>query len=149
MQMVREGRTDLRTDPQAQRLADSLPETVPQTLADRAPILQQADKVAGKVARDADAADVAAAIVAENMKTLDEALDTYRASLDGLIGAEKNGEVILPNGQKLNLDRDKIWVPQEDGTGGRELTVRQLLEENKMDEYEIEAVGTCSLRKTS
>lgn len=148
--MMREGRKDYRADPQAQRIADSLPESIPQTLADRAPILRQADKVSGKVARDADAGDVAQAIVAENMKVLDEALDVYRASLDGLIGAEKNGEIEI-NGQayKLNLDRDKLFVPNEDGTGGREVTVRQLLEENKMDEYEIEAVGTCSLRKTS
>ena len=116
---------------------------------DRAPILRQADKVSGKVAKDADAGDIAQATVAENMKVLDEALDVYRASLDGLIGAEKNGEVTLANGQKLNLDRDKLFVPNEEGTGGREVTVRQLLEENKMDEYEIEAVGTCSLRKTS
>ncbi len=149
LQMMREGRTDYRPDPQAQRVANDLPEVVPMTLADRAPILQEAHKVAGRVARDADAADVAAAIVAENMKTIDDALDNYRASLDGLIGAEKNGEITLANGQKLNLDRDKIFVPNEEGTGGREISVRQLLEQNKMDEYELEAVGTCSLRKTS
>lgn len=148
--MMREGRTDYRVDPQAQRVADSLPEAIPQTLADRAPILRQADKVSGKVPRDADAGDIARAIVAENAKVLDEALDVYRASLDGLIGAEKKGEIEI-SGQtyKLNLDKDKLFVPNEDGTGGREITVRQLLEENKMDEYEIEAVGTCSLRKTS
>lgn len=147
--MMREGRADFRPDPSTQRVLDNLAETVPQTLADRAPILQQADKVAGKVARDADAGDIAQAIVADNLKVLDEALETYRSSLDGLIGAEKDGEVILANGQKLNLDRDRLFVPNEDGTGAREVSVRQLLEENKMDEYEIEAVGTCSLRKTS
>lgn len=148
--MLREGRTDYRADPQAERIVAGVEQTVAQTLADRAPILRQADKVSGKVARDADAGDVAQAIVAENIKVLDEALDVYRASLDGLIGAEKNGEIEI-NGQtyKLNLDKDKLFVPNEDGTGGREVTVRQLLEENKMDEYEIEAVGTCSLRKTS
>lgn len=149
MQMMREGRTDLRTDPQAERIVAGAEQAVAETLMDRAPILRQADKVSGKVAKDADAGDIAQAIVAENMKVLDEALDVYRASLDGLIGAEKNGEVTLANGQKLNLDRDKLFVPNEEGTGGREVTVRQLLEENKMDEYEIEAVGTCSLRKTS
>ena len=146
MQMMREGRTDLRADPQAQRIADSLPETVPQTLADRAPILQQADRVSGKVAKDADAGDIAQAIVAENLKVLDDALTTYRASLDGLIGTEKNGEITLANGQKLNLDRDRLFVPNDEGTGAREVSVRQLLEENKMDEYELEAVTTCSLR---
>lgn len=145
--MLREGRTDYRADPQTQALADALPEAVPLTLADRAPILQQADKVAGKVARDADAADVAQAIVAENVKELDRALEVYRASLDGLIGSEKNGEITINGASyKLNLDKDKLFIPNEDGTGGREVSVRELLEQNKMDEYEIEAVSSCSLR---
>lgn len=149
MDMMREGRTDLRADPQAERIAAGAEQAVAETLMDRAPILRQADKVSGKIAKDADAGDVAQAIVAENLKVLDEALETYRASLDGLIGTEKNGEITLTNGQKLNLDRDKIFVPNEEGTGARQMTVRELLEENKMDEYELEAVGTCSLRKTS
>lgn len=146
MDMMREGRTDLRADPQAERIVAGAEQAVAETLMDRAPILRQADKVAGKVAKDADAGDVAQAIVAENLKVLDEALDVYRASLDGLIGTEKNGEITLANGQKLNLDRDKIFVPNEEGTGARQMTVRELLEENKMDEYELEAVSSCSLR---
>lgn len=148
--MMREGRTEFRPDEQAQRVADSMPDEVPQTLADRAPILREADKVQGKVAADADAADIARAIMAEHAKVMDDALETYRASIDGLLAADKNGEIQL-NGQtyKLNLDSDKLFIPQEDGTGGREVTVRELLEQHKTDEYELEAVSSCSLRKTS
>lgn len=147
--MMREGRTGIRLDEQAARVLEREPEIVPQTLADRAPILQAADMVAGKVAADADAADIAQAIVAENVKAFDEALERYRTSLDSVIGEEKNGEIQLDgHSYKLNLDKDKITVPNEDGSGTRELTVRQLLEENKMNEHELEAVSTCSLRKT-
>ena len=147
--MMREGRTDIRLDEQAARVLEREPEVVPQTLADQAPILQAADTVAGKVAADADAADIAQAIVAENVKSFDEALERYRTSLDSIIGEEKNGEIQLDgHSYKLNLDKDKITVPNEDGSGTRELTVRQLLEENKMNEHELEAVSTCSLRKT-
>lgn len=150
VQMMREGRTNLQLDEQAARVLDREPEIVPQTLADRAPILQAADTVAGKVSADADAADIAQAIVAENVKAFDAALERYRTSLDRIIGGEKNGEIQLDgHSYKLNLDKDKITVPNEDGNGTRELTVRQLLEENKMNEHELEAVSTCSLRKTS
>lgn len=149
MAMMREARSALRVDPEAQRIVAQAEQAVAETLMDRAPVLRQVEKVSGKIAKDADAGDIAQAIVAENLKVLDEALEVYRASLDGLIGAEKNGEVTLANGQKLNLDRDMIFVPNEEGTGARQMTVRELLEENKMNEYELEAVGSCSMRKTS
>lgn len=146
--MMRNGRQTLpAVDESAVRVADAVEAL---TLADRAPILQDAPKVQNIVARDADAADTAAAIVAENMKVIDDAITQYRANVDALLKTEKNGELEI-NGQsyKLNLDKDTIVVPNEEGSGGREISIRQLLEENKMDEYELEAVSTCSLRKTS
>lgn len=144
LDMMRKGDTKL-PDQQAEaaRVVDAA-----KSLSDRAPTLREAYKVAGKVADDADAADIASAIVTENIKAMDEALETYRGQLDTLLATEKNGEIEVA-GQKLNLDRDKVYMPNEDGVGGRELTIRQLVEENKMDEYEIEAITTCSLRKTS
>jgi len=145
MQMMREGRTTL---PDVERADAGRIVSGAQALADRAPILQQRYKVEGKVQPDADAADVARAIVAENAKAMDDALATYRAELDTILATEKNGEIEI-GGVKLNLDKDVIYVPNEAGEGGDRLTVRQLIERNKMDEYEIEAVTTCSLRKTS
>ncbi len=145
MQMMREGR---KTLPEVERATSDRIVNGAQALADRAPILQQRYKVEGKVQPDADAADVARAIVAENAKAMDDALATYRAELDTILGTEKNGEIEI-GGVKLNLDKDVIYVPNEAGEGGDRLTVRQLIERNKLDEYELEAVTTCSLRKTS
>jgi len=145
MQMMRAGR---KTLPDVERADAARIVSGAQALADRAPILQQRYKVEGQVQPDADAADVARAIVAENVKAMDEALATYRAELDTILGTEKNGEIEI-GGVKLNLDKDVIYVPNEAGEGGDRLTVRQLIERNKNDEYELEAVTTCSLRKTS
>ena len=147
LDMIRQGRRELPVDETMSRVIDNVSEM---TLLDRAPILRQVDKVADVVKKDADSADIAQAIVAENMKALDEAVEQYRSSLDGLIKTDPNGEIEINGSRvKLNLDKDKIFVPNEEGTGGREITIRQMLEENKMDEYELEAVSTCSLRKTS
>lgn len=145
--MMREGNTAIgEVDSQAARIADA----VELQLSDRAPILRDAPRVQGKLKQDADAADVAAAIVADNMKIIDEGIEAYRASLDRLIAIDKNGDIeIQGQSYKLNLDKDKIVVPNEEGTGGREITIRELLEENKASEHELEAVQTCSLRKTS
>lgn len=143
--MVREGRTTLPNveGEQVARIVSGA-----QSLADRAPILQQSAKVEAKMPADADAVDVARAIVAENVKAMDEALATYRTELDTILGTERDGEIEV-GGMKLNLDKDTIYVPNENGDGGNQLTIRQLIEQNKNDEYELEAVTTCSLRKTS
>lgn len=147
LDMIRQGRRELPVDETMGRVVDSVSAMA---LVDRAPILRQVDKVAGTLKADADAGDVAQAIVAANMKVMDEAVEQYRASLDGLIKTDPNGEIEINGSRvKLNLDKDTIFVPNEEGTGGREITIRQLLEENKMDEYELEAVSSCSLRKTS
>lgn len=145
LSMIREGRTTMPevADDAAARIVAGA-----QALSDQAPILRQAAKVEGKIAADADAIDVARAIVAENVKAMDEALETYRTELDTILGTEKNGEIEV-GGVKFNLDKDTVYVPNENGDGGNQLTIRQLIEQNKNDEYEIEAVTTCSLRKTS
>lgn len=144
---IRDGRKNVPVaDEQVTRVADA----VQQQLIDKAPILQDRPRVAAQLKADADAADVASAIIADNEKIIGEAVEQYRTTLDSLIATDKNGEIEL-QGQtyKLNLDRDTIIVPNESGDGGREITIRQLLEENKATEHELEAVQTCSLRKTS
>lgn len=149
--MMRDGRQTL---PVADEQLNRVVVQVEQALEDRAPILRSADKVRDKVGPDADAADVAAAIVADNMKVLDEALETYASSIDQLIDAkiseEFDGTINVPGQDyRLHLDNDTIVVPNADGTGSREITIRQLLEETKANDHELEAVSTCSLRKTS
>lgn len=119
-------------------------------LSDDAPLLKQAGKVEGSLGPNADNIDVARAVVAENAKVQDAAIEEYRASIDRIVGMEK-GEELSVDGTpyKLDLDNDKIFVPNEDGTGSRELSIRELIEENKMSELELQAVSTCSVGKTS
>lgn len=116
------------------------------SLPDKAPILKQRSKVEGRVPDDADAADVASAIVKENMKVLDGALDSFRTQLDSYINP-KSKKVELPGiERKLDLDKDFVHVPQTEGEGFRKISVREFLEEQRKTEFELEAVKTCSIR---
>lgn len=147
--MLRDGRKTVGDMPQHDAFA-----SLPKSLYEKAPILQQASRVEGKVKADADAADVAMAIIAENKKQLDEVLDRYRTSIGNLVGDavdEKTGEKIMTikvDGVKtpLHLDADKITVPNPDGAGSREISIRQLLEEQNDAEADLRAVSSCSIR---
>lgn len=147
--MIREGRKSLGDVPQ-----DSPFASLPKSLYDKAPILKQAYKVENIVAKDADAADVAMAIIAENTKQMDEMLERYRTSIGKLVGDavdETTGEKITTinvDGVKrpLHLDADKITVPTADGTGTREISIRQLIDEQNELEADLKAVSSCSIR---
>lgn len=123
------------------------PDYIIRALSDKAPILREAWKVEGKVKADADAADIASAIVKENMKVMDEAMNTYRTSISKVLSENGDGTISI-NGTdfKFDLDNDKVIVPQEEGSGGREISVRQFLEEQAEFEADLKAVQTCSLR---
>ena len=146
MQAVREGRREI---PLEVMPASKLQE-VETALTDVAPVLREAENLDMRVTPSTTTADVALKATAEMAKVFDTALDDYRASLDGLIDLEKNGTMTV-EGQDVtfNLDQDRIFVPNEEGTGGRDLTIRQVLEENRASEYELEAVSVCSTRRTS
>lgn len=112
-------------------------------LTDRAPILQQSDRVQP----GATSADTAKAIVAENQKVIDDALEAYRNQIKRLVDATDDN-VLRVEGQEFefDLDKDKMFIPHEDGTGGREVTMREYLAETKRAEDELEAITTCSVR---
>ena len=113
------------------------------TLTDRAPILRQADKVEP----GATSADTARAIVAENAKVLDDAIEAYRAQIKSLVDVSDTGKLRV-NGTEyeFDLDADTMFVPHESGTGGKEVKLREFLDDTKRAEDELEAVSTCSLR---
>lgn len=147
-QMVREGRKDMPR-PDAPILTDTYENTLQRftpTLQDKAPILQQSAKVEAQMRPDADAADYAKAILAENEKVMTEALDSYRASLEKIVTSAQDGVVTI-NGQqyKFDLDADEIYIPLEDGTGTKRITIRELLEDNADAEAELKATQTCSI----
>lgn len=142
--MIRQGKSELGVeDPQVRSVLDN----VARQLVDDAPILAEAYKVEGSIKADADAIEVAQAVIAKNEARVAEAVASYRNTLDEIIAVKKNGEVSISGQEfKLNLDKDKLFVPDEAGTGQREVTVRELLEENKELETELEAVSSCSIR---
>lgn len=147
-QMVRESRTDLpkKEEPVLRDTYENTAMLVGQTLHERAPILKESYKVEARMKPGSDAADYAKAIIEENQKVIDEALQVYRDSLDSIVTSEKDGVVTI-NGEafKFDLDRDTIYVPNEDGEGVRRVTIRELLEENADAEAELKATQTCSI----
>jgi hypothetical protein len=58
---------------------------LPQSIYDKAPILQQRAKVEAGLKQDADAADVAKAVLDSNAKAAEIVLETYRASVDATL----------------------------------------------------------------
>lgn len=116
----------------------------PETLAERAPILQGAERVADQLGQHADAADIAKKIVADNQKTMDEALEKFRSDINTVLKPEGENQIrIAGTDLTLNLD-DKIAIPQESGEGTRMATVRELLEENQRAAEDQKAVSSCS-----
>jgi len=118
-------------------------DTAMMSLSDRAPVLRQSDRVEP----GATSADTARAIVAENAKVIDEALAAYRAEVRRLVDVSEDGKLrIEGRDYEFDLDKDTMFVPHEEGTGGREVTLREFLEETRRADDELEAVSTCSIR---
>jgi len=144
-QMVRDGRKELGDNVLPDTYEDAL-SIFRETLEDRAPILQQRSKVEAQLREDADAADVAATILRENKKVIDEAMKVYRDSLDRIVKETEEGVVTL-NGEryKFDLDNDTIDVLLDDGVSTKRMTIRELLEDNADAEAELKATQTCSI----
>ncbi len=142
--MMREGKSTLEPsvdEPNFKYRAPSQP-------VDEAPILKRAGNAETKPGTVG--VDEAIAVVAKETKVKEQALDAFSSRLDDIINSKKGTELDIPGSDtKLNLDRDKIWVPHEDGTGGREVSIRDLIKDTKRSQDELEAVSLCSPRKTS
>ena len=139
-QSYREGRGQPDM-PSSQTLPDY--DTAMMSLSDRAPILRRADKVEP----GATSADTARAIVAENAKVIDDALMAYRDEVKRLVDVAEDGKLrIEGRDYTFDLDKDTMFVPHETGTGGKEVTMRQYLDEMRRAEDELEAVSSCSIR---
>jgi hypothetical protein len=166
VKMMREAGTQLppAVDDQAARVIEGLPSSLP----DVAPILRGAPDA--DIKQDATPVEVASAVVAKNQEVIDEAVDSFRKSVNALDLEKKpapkgkpkepdpeakpkigdNDEIeIVGQDIKLHLDKDTIWVPNESGDGGRQITVRELLQEQQEREIELQAVSSCSLPKAS
>lgn len=137
-QMIIDGRKNVGAT-----LEDPFP-TLAKSLYDKAPILQQVAKVEALLPANADAADIAMKIIAENKKQIDDVLERYRASVKGLLADENVKEISVDGVQtKLSMS-DKLTLVDEAGT--REVSIRQLLQEQDELEADLRAVSSCSIR---
>jgi hypothetical protein len=108
------------------------------------------DELTPQAVRDlppnADAAEKARIVLAEQAKRADEALEVTRAQIDTLRGLTDEMDI---NGVKYKLDDAdfQIMVPTEDGH--KAMTLRQMLDDIADDEASLKAVSSCSVRKTS
>lgn len=140
-QMIREGRTDLPT--QKPGPLDGLGyEDV--KLENENPHSKQpiADTTKPEPKEKADLTDEA---VAEKLKVLDTDTDGFKASVKSLLNSEDNEVSLAGYDVKLNLDKDKMLVPNEDGSGFKEVTLRKFLEDQLKVDDEFKAVTTCSI----
>ena len=114
-------------------------------LTDRVPILRAATPETTKET----SALTAKAIVEAEIKVLDEGIEAFRLSMNRMLGETADGNILRVGDHEFNIDKDTIFVPQEDGSGGREITIRQLLSENKELDDELGAFNACSIQHRS
>ena len=135
----RAGRTERDVVP-----ASNIPDyDVALTLTDKAPILARADKVEA----GATSADTAQRIIAEDMKLLDQSLERYKTQVASLLDVSEGGKIRVEGREyEFDIDKDTMFVPHESGTGGKEVSMREFLEDTKRAGDELEAVSTCSIR---
>lgn len=83
-----------------------------------------------------------AKVAERDSRAATEQLDAFRASLTSLL-KEENTSVTIGE-HTFNL-KDKLEVPNADGTGSREITVKQMLDELHEADYDLKAMKTCSI----
>lgn len=143
--MIRQGRTEVGIPPEQKRVADA----VEQAMSDKAPILRSATRPDVKAPANASPLDVAAAVAKADGDVISESLDRFRSSLTAILKPEGDSKVLITGVKDpIDIDQTTVYVPHETGDGGREVTLRELLQEAKDSETELQAVSACSLRKT-
>lgn len=87
-------------------------------------------------------AHAARKVVEADVKVMDESLEVFRSSLGSML--KETNEKITIGKHEFNMS-DTIEVPNPDGLGSREITVRELLDEMLEDDYNLKAMKTCSM----
>jgi hypothetical protein len=147
--MMRDGRRTVGLTEQETRVLD----VVGQALSDKAPILRGASRPDVKLPANNDPTDIAMAVVAADSKIMSDAVENFRSQLTSVLGkadgVEGDNLLYIP-GVKEPVDLNtRVFVDNEDGVGGRDVSFRELLQDVQNDKFEVEAIASCSLRKTS
>lgn len=72
----------------------------------------------------------------------------FRQSIAQTLAKEGDEALLTVEGTKtpLHLDKDTITIPNEDGSGERTISIRQMLQEAQEDTDMAAAVGSCSIK---
>lgn len=158
--MIAEGKQKL----DAYEPASSALEHLPKSLYDKAPVLQQRYKVESQITTNADAAEIAAKIHAKNAKENETVLEAFRKEVAATVkkldeakeakakpvevkeGELKPNEILIPGHKDpINIERETVTLPNEDGRGERTITIKQLMEEQRDVEDDLKAITSCSI----
>lgn len=133
--MVRRGETRL---PDSARNIPEDKAPPPSNPFDGMPIASrvQPDKI-GSGDSFTDAANRAAA---DDVKALEETLTTFRESLASI---KEDTDKIMIGNHEIDL-KQRVEVPNKDGEGSREISVKQLLEEIRETDEDLKAITKCS-----
>lgn len=145
LRMVREANTRRIEADTAQNVGEEIVTAAPSPTAR---VLDNHPEIRDSAGPKDDAADLVGRAMAAEAKVLDASVERYRAAVQQL---DVKGKELKLDGydHTFDIDRDRISVPTEDGEGFQELTIREVLEQSKRDEYELQSVVTCSTRKGS
>ena len=98
-------------------------------------------KASLRVSKQSDIVDERVRALQEQQAVLDKAIESYRTALAKISQGDAKIEYA---GRELDLDKDTIRVMGQDGE--KDITIRELLEDNYKTEQELEAVSTCSIK---
>ena len=130
--MIRDNTYDV---PEADKLRASADEPRADALADVAPLVRGAPLVANTIKKDADALDVATAVLEYNAKRLADDVEGYRADVEAIL----DRELVEAAGVDTRFE-----VMRDDGSV-KSVSIRELTAETKLRDQAIEAMRSCLL----
>lgn len=121
------------------------------SIAEQVPELRNASQETSQ--GDKPAVDTVQKILDENRKAQEPEVERFQQHVAELLrddvirktpedGVDPN--VIRINNVDVHLDKDKMFIPTEDGDGMKEVSVRTFLKELQQDTDAYKAIGTCS-----
>jgi len=138
--MLRRGESKLPD--QAPGMLDAF-DAFERTAADDIPALRQSASVRDRLPENAGVADIASAVMKHNDEVLTDGLQSFRDSLPKVL-ADQTDAIVPGTDIRLPLET-KMMVPNEDGVGMREMSLRQMLQEQIDADEDLKAVTTCRI----
>ncbi len=136
VKMMRDGSTQNRA------VEDVTSKFLPgKSLEERIPLMQSRE-ASPDLKKDADAADVVAAVIAKHIETMSGAYEQARSGLTKILSDNADTKELTLPGYKTTLHLDNDHVLSEDG---KKITVREALQQQLDGEEDLKAVTSCSI----